>query len=362
MKKLFIILAIATVFYSCSTELTETETQSRPENTTTENLIVITLDGLRWQEVFGDADVFDRDYLSTIGNLYGNRNLGNKVNVANPTNISYPGYHEIFTGNTTGIYGNVHENSPHKSVIEFINEQEGYQGRNVSLVTLNYMPIFLYRASDTVNGGMFPIFSKAGVFENGNVYVPDLETLFDSETIENAEVVYLLQKSLKEQELLRPEIYNYGTSPNTQDAELLSYTVGRNVMELLEPKVMHFYFSMTDLYGHQWKWDDYTNAARNVGVYIKDLINFVDNHPQYANNTTILITTDHGRGSSSWGAHTSNTEGADETWFIVISPYTNKGIVNEQKQYYNEQLAQTMANILGFTYEAEHEIAEAIEL
>ena len=85
MKKPLIILAIATALYSCSTELVETtETeQSRPQNTTTENLIVVTLDGLRWQEVFEDEDVFDRDYLSTIGNLYGDRNLGNKVNVSN---------------------------------------------------------------------------------------------------------------------------------------------------------------------------------------------------------------------------------------------------------------------------------------
>src|SRR5690606_2715382 len=128
--------------------------------------------------------------------------------------------------------GNVQQNSPHKSVIEFINEQDGYQGRNVSLVSNNYLPILLYRASDTVNGGMFPMFSISGVFENGNVYVPDLATLFDSETIENAEVVYLLQKSLKEQELLRPYIHNYGTGEKTQNVELLEYVVGRNIMEL----------------------------------------------------------------------------------------------------------------------------------
>lgn len=357
---------------SCTADIQEElKTEGKAQNAnrlassqtqTTENLIVITLDGLRWQEVFEDEDVFDRDYLSTIGNLYGNRNLGNKVNVANPTNVSYPGYHEIFTGNTTGIYNNVRENSPHKSVIEFINEQEGYQDRNVSLVTNNYLPIYLYRASDTVNGGMFPMFSTSGVFENGNVYVPDLATLFDSETIENEEVVYLLQKSLREQEFLRPYIHNYGTGEITQNVELLEYVVGRNIMELLEPKVMHFYFSYTDTYAHQWKWDDYTNAAKNVGVYIKDLVSFVDNHPQYAGNTTILITTDHGRGSSAWGSHSRNTEGADETWFIVISPYTNKGIVAENKQYYNEQLAQTMAGFLGFTYEADHEIAEPLEL
>ncbi|MEO0166773.1 MAG: alkaline phosphatase family protein [candidate division WOR-3 bacterium] len=360
MKKLFIILAIATAFYSCSTELTETE-QSRPQNTTTENLIVITLDGLRWQEVFEDADVFDRDYLSTIGNLYGNRNVGNKVNVANPTNISYPGYHEIFTGNTTGILSNNPIRNPHKTVLEYINEQRGYNSDNVQVVSVGGFTVPLFRP----DAAYFPIYTPTNIYSGGDVFSVDYKTIFNSETIHNEKYLYLLEKSISEIDNYTPLIHQFGSGgigENNELSELLLYLLGKNILEIDNPKVMYFYFAMTDLFAHNGIWNDYTNAARNVGVYIKDLVDFVNTHPQYANNTTILITTDHGRGSSSWGAHSSNTEGADETWFILISPYTNKGIVNEQKQYYNEQLAQTMANILGFQYEADHEIAEAIEL
>ena len=97
----------------------------------TENIIIITTDGFRWQEVFkgidssiannpnyyeGDSNYIFKTYWdndeaarrkklmpflwSTInyhGQIYGNRSLGNKVNNANPFWFSYPGYSEIMT-------------------------------------------------------------------------------------------------------------------------------------------------------------------------------------------------------------------------------------------------------------------------
>src|SRR5688572_10019664 len=96
----------------------------------TENIVLITLDGMRWQEIFngGDSSLmrqqqhlkdgkikekFWRDdanerrklllpfFWSTMANkgqLYGNRALGCKVNVTNNQWFSYPGYNEILTG------------------------------------------------------------------------------------------------------------------------------------------------------------------------------------------------------------------------------------------------------------------------
>src|ERR1700759_3002968 len=104
---------------------------SRAQSHKTENIIIVTLDGMRWQEIFGGVDssllnnpkythekkritqaLWDEDagerrkkllpFLWTTvaqhGQLYGNRNIGNEVNNANPYWFSYPGYNEIFTG------------------------------------------------------------------------------------------------------------------------------------------------------------------------------------------------------------------------------------------------------------------------
>ena len=96
------------------------------------NLFIVTIDGLRWQEIFNGADPeiindlkFTQDtaltkamYWATTkkerrqkllpffwnviaakGSLYGNRKYHNNVNVPNIYNFSYPGYNEILTGN-----------------------------------------------------------------------------------------------------------------------------------------------------------------------------------------------------------------------------------------------------------------------
>src|SRR3982751_232524 len=96
---------------------------------TVDNIIIITTDGFRWQEVFkgmdsaiannsrfneGDSSYIFEKYWSeneserrkkllpflwsvieTRGQIFGNRTLGNKVNNANPFWFSYPGYSEI---------------------------------------------------------------------------------------------------------------------------------------------------------------------------------------------------------------------------------------------------------------------------
>ena len=97
----------------------------------TAHVVLVTLDGLRWQEVFTGADralIDHEDFVSepedlrerfwsedpmlrrekllpffwsvlaTEGQLYGNRLEGSKVNVTNGHWFSYPGYNEILTG------------------------------------------------------------------------------------------------------------------------------------------------------------------------------------------------------------------------------------------------------------------------
>ena len=129
-----------------------------------ENIIIITTDGLRWQEVFKGLDTsiannskfnqWDSAYLykqywnsneqqrrkllmpflwSTIesqGQIYGNRAFNNKVDVANPCWFSYPGYSEIFTGYPdTAVNSNDYKPNPNTTVLEFLNQQKGFKGK-----------------------------------------------------------------------------------------------------------------------------------------------------------------------------------------------------------------------------------------
>jgi len=130
----------------------------------TENIIIITTDGFRWQEIFkgmdpaiandkkfnqGDSTYIYKKYgspdfkesrqklmpflwseIASKGQIYGNRDLGNKVNVSNPYWFSYPGYSEIMTGNVDiAVNSNDYKPNPNVNVLEFLNQQPKIKGK-----------------------------------------------------------------------------------------------------------------------------------------------------------------------------------------------------------------------------------------
>src|SRR5207245_2964436 len=84
----------------------------------TQNVILVMIDGLRWQEVFKGADAalmnskqpeivagqreallpFLWQVVAKEGQIYGNREIGSDAYVTNGLNFSYPGYNETLTG------------------------------------------------------------------------------------------------------------------------------------------------------------------------------------------------------------------------------------------------------------------------
>ena len=147
------------------------------QNSKTENLIIVTLDGMRWQEVFGGIDSqivvnknFTKDSVSVVSNfgsadrderkrklfpflwnvvarhgqIFGDRTDGSEVNNANRYNFSYPGYNEIFTGYPdTGVNSNDKIKNPNNNVLEFIQKQPGYKGKIAVFSTWDVFPYIL---------------------------------------------------------------------------------------------------------------------------------------------------------------------------------------------------------------------------
>jgi hypothetical protein len=160
------------------------------QKTKTENVILITLDGMRWQEIFSGAEkrlitkkfVSDSAQLmkkfwdenpnkrrellmpffwttiSKEGQLYGNRNLGNKVNVSNNQWFSYPGYNEILTGSADNarVTSNDKFDNPNTNVLEFINKQKGFEGKVAAFTSWDVFPSIINskRNGILVNSGI----------------------------------------------------------------------------------------------------------------------------------------------------------------------------------------------------------------
>ena len=131
-----------------------------------------------------------------------------------------------------------------------------------------------------------------------------------------------------------------------------------------KPKVLYIAYGETDEWAHGGQYRFYLDAGKQVDAWINEIWNYVQSDPFYRNKTTLLITSDHGRGDiikDEWTSHSNKIQGADEIWFAAIGPDTPaRGEIKSDMQLYQQQFAQTIAKILGYTYKAKHPIADEI--
>ena len=171
------------------------------------NIFIITTDGFRWQELFTGADstlinnpalVKDTTLIKTQywdpsadvrkrkllpffwntiaekGQLFGNRLYENKVNVSNIYKISYPGYNEILTGYADNRFiPNISVKNRNTNILEYLNEQEGYEGKVVAFTSWNVFPFILNekRSGFPINSGYEMLNEKE---DSGNTVINEV--------------------------------------------------------------------------------------------------------------------------------------------------------------------------------------------
>ena len=331
----------------------------------TENLVIVTLDGMRWQEVFGGADSallknkkFTRDSAGTIskfwndtieirrkklfpflwstvankGQLYGNRWKGNEVNNANRYKFSYPGYNEIFTGYPdTAVNSNDKNLNKNINVLEFINHQAGFTNSVAVFTTWDVFPYILNKW-------------RSGIYVNSDTDSLPFST-------EKSRLLDDMQSLTARPLGVRPDIF--------------TYVAAREYMKEKKPKVLYIGFDETDDLAHGGMYDLYLGSALAEDKMIEDLWNYLQSVPQYKNKTTLIITCDHGRGDDpkeNWQHHGEKIEDAGQIWIAALGPHTKPmGEMKNKNILYQKQLAATFAKIFGLTFTANHPVADPVE-
>lgn len=335
----------------------------------TENIIIITTDGFRWQEVFkgmdsaiannatfnqGDSAGIYKKYWdenaterrkklmpflwSTIvknGQVYGNRDLGNKINNANPYWFSYPGYSEIFTGYAdTTINSNSFPPNPNTNVLEFLNKQSKFKNKVAAFGAWDAFDRIL---NEKRSG--FPVvsaFDKTG----GN------------------------KPTANEQLINRMLADSYKPYGESECLDVFTHYEAMEYLKTRKPKILYIAYGETDEWAHEGHYSSYLDAGHQVDAWIKEIWNYVQSDPQYKNKTTLFITTDHGRGDAKkeeWTSHGQSIADAYQIWFAVMGPATPiRGEVNFEAQFYQQQFAQTIAALLGYHFTATHPVADPI--
>jgi hypothetical protein len=360
--KLFLVLLAAVIGISF--------TFAQPQNRQTENVIIITLDGFRWQELYGgiDTDIInDKTFtknagdikdmfgastpeesrkkllpffwtvIASKGQLYGNRTAGNFVNVANRYQVSYPGYNEMFTGYPdTNINSNRKIPNPNKNVLEFINQQEGFKDRVAVFTSWDVFPAILNRERSKliINSGSEPINIP------GRQLSPEMKLLNEMQFGDP----HFLGGDIRE--------------------DLLTYYTGFEYIKEYHPKVVFLGFDGTDDLAHRGLYDYYLEQAHTSDQCIAELWQYVQFDTQYKDKTTLILLCDHGRGDHpkrNWTSHGASIPESGETWLAVIGPDTPPlGEVKTKSQLYNKQIAPTIAAFLGLQFVPEHGDAEVI--
>ena len=137
----------------------------------------------------------------------------------------------------------------------------------------------------------------------------------------------------------------------------LTFLTAKEYIRLHQPRVMFLGLGETDEYAHNGRYDLYLEQANKVDRMLAELWHWVQTTPGYKDNTTFLITTDHGRGKldKNWSSHSSFIRGSSQTWLALLGPgLPPLGEVKEDQQLYQQQIAELIANLVGeeFTKES----------
>src|SRR5262249_6810580 len=93
----------------------------------------------------------------------------------------------------------------------------------------------------------------------------------------------------------------YATTIHAWDDNAYDSFMQASVLEYLRsnhPRALFVGYGETDEWAHAGRYDNVLRSARAVDGFIEELWNTLQRLPQYRGTTTMIITTDHGRGSS----------------------------------------------------------------
>lgn len=325
----------------------------------TRNVLFITIDGLRWQEVFrGPDDTFaNKEFggvsgkalaemqasfagrtpaerrrilmpflwgeIAARGQLHGNRDLGSPMRVTNAAQISYPGYNEMLTGFADPqIVDNARTPNPNVTVLEWLNGRPGFQGRVVPLAAWNVFADIL------------------------NVPRSGLPLWLTNQHSDPAAA----SPRLREIEQWMEDIPTKGRD---EHYDAFVYHAAVDAIDTRRPRVLFVGFGEPDTYGHRRVYDSYLDSIRRVDRFIRQLWEKLQTLPQYRGTTTLILTTDHGRGAApkDWANHNPQSPGSDETWLAVLGPDTPPlGERKNSRPVTTAQVAATVAALLGEDY------------
>ncbi len=331
-----------------------TSTSAQRPHPIADRLLIVTMDGVRWQEVFGGAakELISRgaggvaDTVALTGRFFrdtpaarrealmpflwgtiaregwirGDSAAAEPVRVSNGKRFSYPGYNELLTGAPDDrIDSNDKVPNPNVSVLEWLSFRPEFRNRVAAFGSWDVLPFILNvsRSGLPANGSGPPVVHPVTAEERLlNAFAAEIppywgNVRFDAVTIQGA----------------------------------LHY------LRVRKPRVLYVMLGDTDEWAHERRYDLYLDAARRGDQFLRELWETVQRMPEYRGRTALLVATDHGRGSGSdWTDHGRDVPASDRIWMAGLWPGSGKAAV-QGGAIVQAQFAATIAGLLGLEAE-----------
>jgi len=322
----------------------------------TQNLILVTADGLRRQEVFrgidpllmrekdagmDKADALRRRLdaatpeqrrerlmpflwrrLAPRGVMLGNVEKESPVMVSNSFRVSYPGYSEILTcrAQDDTIRNNDPIRNPHETVLEYVRRKWSLARSQVALFASWETFRFIGESEEgavTINAGYQP---AAGT--------PRME-----------ELSRLQMEALSPWSSVR---HDYVTAEMAFD-----------YVKKFKPRLLYLSLGETDDWAHDKRYDRVLQTAQYFDRTLERLWQLAQSLDEYRDRTTLLVSSDHGRGSqlSDWSDHGAKVQGAEYIWLAALGPDTPaRGEATNAATVYQRDIAATILELLGLDW------------
>jgi hypothetical protein len=314
-------------------------------------VLVVTMDGMRWQEVFGGADEtlmpakdegLRREFLretpqarrevllpflwnmiAAKGQIFGNQKIGSVARLTNGKKFSYPGYQELLAGFPDPRIDSNHKvPNPNVSVLEWLNRRPAFAGKVAAFGTWDVLPYILNR-------------------ERSGLYI-----LAGSEPIRDNP---LSERQATINDLRRDTIAPWGEG-NPFDS--FAFHAALDYLRRHRPRVLYLQFGETDEWAHQGDYRLYLRAAQLEDRMTRMLWESAQSIAP--GKVSLVLTTDHGRGSGEkWKIHGEEAEGAEDIWIAVAGPDVPAiGERSATPPVTQGQVAATVARLAGEDYAA----------
>ncbi|MBL8956879.1 MAG: alkaline phosphatase family protein [Myxococcaceae bacterium] len=256
-----------------------------PNAPTGHSVVLVTLDGVRWQELFLGEDpllvrepkpIFERFWaeLAPRGQVYGDPTNGEDVRAATATNASLPAYMSLYAEVAQGCFTNECGRIGVRTLADRLHDELGFAREQVQVIAAWRKLELAVSSRDEVAE-----VEAGAVNAPGEGHAPERALIAEGYESDRLPVLALREKL--------PE----------------------------RPRFLHLALWDSDRYGHQGDYARYVNVLRAYDRLLIEISEGLDDQ------TALVVTTDHGRGiADQWSEHGPQLPASSRVWAFVLPP------------------------------------------